>query len=53
MQIGADRTWAIDVRRLSTVFIDLRITDVFTDKHRQYAQSVVIPVAPKAADGMS
>lgn len=31
----------------SAVFFDLGITDAITDKHRDYAPSFVVPVAPK------
>lgn len=33
----------------SVLFLDLGITDAITDKHRRYADFVVIPIAPQAA----
>ena len=35
----------------SAVFLDLGITDAITDKHREYAASFVIPMAPKTVEG--
>ena len=35
----------------SAVFLDFGITDAITDKHRKYAASFVIPVAPITGEG--
>lgn len=37
----------------SAVFLDLGITDAITDKHRQYAESFVIPIAKPTATAVA
>jgi hypothetical protein len=49
--VGAIRS-EIEAEKIgaSVLFLDLGITDAITDKHRRYADNVVVPVAPRVAE---